>query len=148
MHRARSGVPSVLVVLFAVAACEPIYVLPGGALSGPEHPVPDDLAFADAEEVVQFEVRPSDPYSVNLWGVGLGPYYYVSSASGADWVQMAAEEPTVRLRIDGRVYLLSASAVTDPAELERVAAAYAAKYDVDPQEDFPPDAAVLRLAAR
>lgn len=148
MYEARSRVTSVLIVLIAVAACEPIYVLPGGALSGPEHPVPEDWAFADDVGVVQFETRPADPYSVNLWGVGLGPYYYVSSSSGADWVNMVVEDPRVRLRIDGRIYLLSASSVTDPSELERVTAAYVAKYDVDPEDDFPRNVAVFRLAAR
>ena len=97
MHEARLYVTSVLIVLIAVAACEPFYVLPGGALSDPEQPAPEDWAFANDVEVVQFEARPSDPYSVNLWGVGVGPYYYVSSSSGADWVGMAAEEPLVRL---------------------------------------------------
>lgn len=148
MHETRSCVTSVLIVLLAIAACEPIYVLPGGTLSGPEHPAPEDWAFADDVEVVQFEARPSDPYSVNLWGVGLGPYYYVSSSSGADWVKMVAEEPLVRLRIDGRVYLLSASSVNAPSELERVTAAYVAKYDVDPADDFPRNVAVFRLTAR
>ena len=148
MHEAGPRTTLVPMVLIALAACEPIYVLPGGALSGPEHAVPEDWTFANDVEVVQFEARPSDPYSVNLWGVGLGPYYYVSSSSGADWVAMATEEPIVRLRIDGRIYLLSASSVTDPAELERVTAAYVAKYDVNPEEDFPPNVAVFRLAAR
>lgn len=148
VHEAGSRVTSILVLLIAVTACGPIYVLPGGALSGPVQPAPEDWAFADDVEVVQFEARPSDPYSVNLWGVGLGPYYYVSSSSGADWVSMVIEEPLVRLRIDGRIYLLSASSVTDAAELERVAAAYVAKYDVNPEGDFPANVAVFRLAAR
>lgn len=140
--------PTLAVILIALAACEPIYVFPGGALSGPEHPAPEDWAFADGAEVVQLEARPSDPYSVNLWGVALGPYYYVSSSSGADWVPMVSEEPLVRLRIDGRIYPLIASSVTDPAELEQVAAAYVVKYDVDPEGDFPANVAVFKLAAR
>ena len=118
------------------------------ALSGPEYPAPADWAFADDEEIVQLEARPSNPYSVNLWGVRFGPHYYVSSSSGADWVTMLADEPSVRLRVAGRVYPLSASAVTDATELEAVLAAYVAKYDVDPNEDFPPSVAVFRLGPR
>ena len=53
-----------------------------------------------------------------------------------------------RLRITGRVYPLTASAVTEPTELDAVLVAYVAKYDVDPAEDFPPDAAVFRLEPR
>ena len=148
MHSAQFRLALAGLVLIAAAACEPIYVLPGGALSGPEHPVPDQWAFADDEEVVQLEARPSDPYSVNLWGVRAGPHYYVSSSSGADWVAMVADEPRVRLRIAGRIYPLSATTVTDPAELDAVLAAYVAKYDVDPNDDFPASVAVFRLAPR
>ena len=148
MHPARFRLALAGMVLIAAAACEPIYVFPGGSLSGPEHPAPADWTFADDEEVVQLEARPSNPYSVNLWGVRVGPHYYVSSSSGADWVTMVANDPSVRLRIAGRVYPLTASAVTDAAELDAVLAAYVAKYDVDPNEDFPPNVAVFRLGPR
>lgn len=101
MHGVGLRVALAGLVLVTVAACEPIYVLPGGALSSPEHPAPVNWAFTADEAVVQLETRPADPYSVNLWGVGLGPYYYVSSAPGAKWAALVAEEPRVRLRSTG-----------------------------------------------
>ena len=52
MYAARPRVTAVMMALIAVAACEPIYVLPGGALSGAERPAPEDWAFADDVEVV------------------------------------------------------------------------------------------------
>ena len=134
--------------LICATACEPIYVLPGGALSGSEHPAPDDWRAADSEEVLQLEVRPAAPYSVNIWGVGLGPHYYVLAAPGAAWAEMVAEEPRVRLRIAGRIYPLSAFFVGKAEELEAVVAAYVAKYDMDPEEDIPPGVAVYRLEPR
>ena len=42
MHPARFRLALAGMVLIAMVACEPIYVFPGGALSGPEHPAPAD----------------------------------------------------------------------------------------------------------
>lgn len=127
-------------------ACEPLYVFPGGKLSGTEHAAPEEWAFARDEAVVQLEVRSEDPYSVNVWGVGIGPHFYVSSTSAPSWTRAMAEDPLVRLRIAGRIYPLSAARVADDAELDAVVAAYVAKYDVDPEEEQV--AAVFRLSAR
>ena len=92
------------------------------------------------------------PVHYTLFGQSLGrrfgAYYYVSSASGAEWAEMVAEEPSVRLRIAGNIYPVSASSVTDPAELDGVVAGYMTKYDVAPEKDSPPGVAVFRLAAR
>ncbi len=131
---------------FLATACEPLYILPGGELSGTEHPAPDDWTFAEAEQVVQLEVRPADPYSVNVWGVGVGRHFYLGSSSAPKWTRAMEEDPLVRLRVAGRIYPLSAALVTDTAEIDAVVAAYVAKYDVDPAEEQV--AAMFRLSAR
>ena len=151
MHRSSLPNPlqtAVLVVAVLAAACEPVFVFAGGALAGTVYPVPDDWAHAAAEEVVQLETRPADPYSVNVWGVGVGAYFYVATDSATTWAQAMAEDPRVRLRVAERVYPLSASRVADAAELDAVVAAYVAKYDLDADDDFPRNVAVFRLAAR
>ena len=83
---------------------------------------------------------------MNVWGVGVGPHFYVSSSSAPRWAQAIARDPLVRLRVGGRIYPLSAALVTDAAETEAVVAAYIAKYDVDPAEEQV--SAMFRLSAR
>ena len=80
MKRPLVAAPLAFVSL-AVIACGPIWMIPGGELSGTVVPVPADWSFSDAIEIVQLETNPDDPYSVNVWGVGVGPIFYVASAS-------------------------------------------------------------------
>ncbi len=143
----RLAGPLALVVL---AACEPMFVLAGGALSGIERPLPTDWDFAQGVNTVQLETRPADPYSVNVWGVGLGSNFYVAASDGADswWTQAIEADPHVRLRIDEHVYPLAARRVDDGIELAEVVEAYVSKYDVDPEDSFVRNAWVYRLGAR
>ena len=67
MHGVRLRAALAGMVLVTVAACEPIYILPGGALSGPEHPAPVNWAFAADEPAVQLETRPADPWGANSY---------------------------------------------------------------------------------
>ena len=132
-----------------LAACEPLWVLPGGVLGGTESRVPDDWGFSDAVETVQLETG-ADAYSVNVWGVAVGPHFYVASArgEGSRWAQHMVETPAVRLRIDDAVYRLTASRVEDEGELATVTAAYVRKYEVEQGENFVTTAWVFRLDAR
>ena len=142
---ARTRLAAIAVVL-AATACEPVYVFPGGALSGTEHPAPADWRFAP--ERVQLEMRPSDPYSVNIWGVGVGANFYIAAAAGATWTEAIADDANVRLRIDERIYLLAASRVDSEEELAEVIDAYVEKYGIDPAEDFVTASSVFRLSPR
>ncbi len=123
-----------------VLACGPLGPLPGGALRGPVHAGPiDDWSFADSQETIQLEARPSAPYSVNVWCGAVDGRLYVPTSLilGPDdpnersWVRNVIESPDVRLRIDGTVYELRAVRVDDQAERERVRSALLAKYEVE-----------------
>ncbi|MDE0007872.1 MAG: DUF2255 family protein [Gammaproteobacteria bacterium] len=152
LPRARGRMLRLCVALAAVvllAGCEPLWVLPGGALGGTESRVPDDWAFSDAVATVQLETG-TDAYSVNVWGVAVGPHFYVASSrgGGSRWAQHIVQTPAVRLRIDDAVYPLRASRVDEEAELATVIAAYVRKYEVEQEENFVTTAWVFRLDAR
>jgi hypothetical protein len=136
---------SVLALL--LLGCEPMGPLSGHSLSGSPTEPPDDWTSLAAVAAVQLQTRPGDPYSVNIWGIAIGPDYYVASARGANssWVGHIAEDPSVQLRIGDALYALEAVRVLDPDELARVQAAYAAKYDLDGQDNDPAAAWVFRL---
>ena len=138
-----------LAAAVVIAGCEPLWVLPGGALGGTESRVPDDWGFSDAVDTVQIETG-IDAYSVNVWGVAVGPHFYVASSrgGGSRWAQHIGETPAVRLRIDDAVYRLRAFRVEDEAELATVNAAYVRKYEVEQEENFVTTAWVFRLDAR
>lgn len=131
-----------------LVACEPLWVLPGGALGGTESRMPDDWAFSDAVDTVQLETG-TDAYSVNVWGVAVGPHFYVAAArgEGSRWAQYMVQTPAVRLRIDDAIYPLHASRVEDEGELATVTAAYVRKYGVEQNENFVTTAWVFRLDA-
>lgn len=120
----------------SMAACEPMGPLPGGELAGRLSPPPRLWTDADAAEVVQLEVRPSDPYSVNVWGVGIDDDYYVAAGEGgeASWTEFIVADPNVRLRIGSDLYELVAARVVDPDEKRRVFERYAAKYAEDSEQ--------------
>lgn len=136
----------VLVLLLVLSACEPMGPIPGRGLAGETASHPDSWdAFND--EVVQLETR--GPYSVNIWGVGIGSAFYIaaSEGSGNRWAQRITEDPNVKLRIRGKIYNLTATPVTDEKERESVAKAFEKKYDINAREDFP-DVILFRLDAR
>lgn len=134
----------------ALAACEPLFVFAGGRIGGVDEAPPASWNFAETVQTVQVETRPADPYSVNVWGVGVGGHFYVAASDGADarWAQAIEADPQVRLRVGERVFPLAAERVGDAAELEDVAAAYAAKYGTDQEQSFIDTAWVYRLAPR
>jgi hypothetical protein len=140
------------VVLFALllAGCsEPFVTLPGGALSGEPTPAPADWSALESIETIQVEFRPDDPYSHNIWGVGIGADLYIAtSADGTRWTPMVAADPRVRARVGTSLYDLNAMPVTDADERARVAAAYQKKYDIDPSDNWVDDALVYRLDRR
>jgi hypothetical protein len=133
-----------------LGACEPMGPLAGHALSGEPTAAPADWTSVGAAETVQLQTRPEDPYSVNIWGVAIGPDYYVASGRGGNssWVGHLDADPAVQLRIGKSLYALRAVRIVDPAELARVRAAYTAKYDMDSQDSDPGEAWVFRLDRR
>jgi hypothetical protein len=100
-------------------------------------------------EVVQLETRPQEPYSVNIWMVGIGPDIYV--ATGPDetnWTGHLAENADVRLRVNGTIYELEATKISDHQERLRVAEAYVEKYGLNLEDNWVQDGQVFRLDRR
>ena len=138
------------IAMLVVAACEPTFVFAGGELGGTERTMPSDWGFTEDFGTVQIETRPADPYSVNVWGVGVDRNFYVaaSDASEATWAQAIKAEPRVRLRVGNDIYALLAERTDDPQELAGVIDAYIDKYGGERDRSFIRHAWVFRLGPR
>ncbi len=131
--------------------CGPIGPLPGGSLSGDVATAPPaDWSFADEEVTVQLETRPSAPYSVNVWGVGIGDRFYLASGRGgeASWVEHIAGDPNVRLRVGDTIYELRAVRVEDETQGQSFVEALKRKYDWEPSTQERERAWLFRLDPR
>ena len=132
----KSAIPSRAVAALALAtttACSgPLGPFAGGTLSGPSAEPPEQWnAIPDS---IQLEVRPSAPYSVNLWCVAIGPHLYVATGpDGSTWTTHLQTNRNVRVRVNGTIYELQATTVTDANERQRAVDAYRAKY-ANPEE--------------
>lgn len=137
---------------FALACflgCGPTLLMPGGRLAGPEAAVPADWAFSDEISTIQLETRPGDPYSVNIWAVGLGDRLYVhAGANRSRWVQNLMAEPQARVRVGGTLYPVVAVRVEDPAEFAAFADAYQKKYGLRPRNENVAEVYLYRLGPR
>ena len=122
--------------MLLVAGCGgPLGPFAGGELSGTSAEPP--AAWEAVPETVQLEVQPAEPYSVNVWAVGIGRRLYVATGpEGATWSSRLQRDSRVRVRVDGVVYALRASVVQDAEERERVAAAYLHKYGAEDASGF------------
>ncbi len=137
---------TLLFLTLLLASCgDPVVMIPGKKLSGTVNPVP--VAWQNVPETIQLETRPTDPYSVNIWGVGIGANLYVATRD-ASWVPFISEDPQVRARLDGKIYELTATQVTAKAEIKQVLEAYIVKYDVEESESFIETGQVFRLDRR
>ncbi|MBW2416112.1 MAG: hypothetical protein JRG76_16565 [Deltaproteobacteria bacterium] len=122
----------------------PLLGFAGGALSGPVATPPPDWSFTSDTYVVEIEVRPDDPYSVNLLCASVADRLYVASGSGPDatWVRALRQNPALRLRVGDRIYELQATRVTDSAEIDVYLDAFEEKYGARPQRsEFIPSGA-------
>ncbi len=149
----------VLLVSVALLACGPLGPLPGGELDGePSSSAPVDWSFSRAHKTVQLEVRPHDPYSVNVWCVATRGKLYVGAGQGESsfWARALLEEPEARLRIGTTLYDVIATRVTDTAELEAFLDGLAEKYEISEAQlsdfqtpsDERPSAVLFRLDSR
>lgn len=139
-----------MTTMLVAAGCEPTFVFAGGELAGTERPMPSDWAFTEDFDTVQIETRPTDPYSVNVWGVGVNRYFYVaaSGAGDAEWALAIEAEPQVRLRVGDDIYPMLAKRTEDARELADVTDAYIDKYGGDRDRSFIRHAWVFRLDSR
>lgn len=135
--------------LLLVAGCGPFLLIPGGKLDGSTAPAPSDWSFAAEVGTIQLETRPEDPYSVNIWAVGIGPVLYVhAGANRANWVEHMEANANVRVRIEATLYELRSSRVEDQAEFNSFSDAYEEKYGSRPRNENVQEAYLFRLEAR
>lgn len=146
--RRDTGSLLLLIALFSLG-CGPTWMFPGGRLSGEVQPAPTDWSFTDAHQTIQLETRPEAPYSVNVWGVGVGDHFYIAAGRSSNaWAAHIAADPNVRVRIGGAVYELRGTREDTPEKLQEVLAALQRKYDFEPDEDQQRDATLFRFEAR
>ena len=139
---------ALFLALFALG-CGPVWMFPGGELSGTVEPAPTDWSFSDSVDTVQLETRPGDPYSVNIWGAAVGERFYVGAGEATStWAEGIAANPNVRLRIGSRLFELRAVRIDDDAEIDGFLAALKRKYDFEPDPDQRGEATVFRLDPR
>ena len=135
--------------LACLLGCGPTLLIPGGELSGPVEALPENWTFSDEVSTIQLETRPLDPYSVNIWAVGIGDRLYVhAGANRSRWVENILADPRVRVRVAGKLYPLTAVRVEDPAEFATFADAYKKKYGTRPRNENATLVYLYRLGAR
>jgi hypothetical protein len=140
---------SVLALSLGVACGGPFLLLPGGELDGPVASVPADWAFTDEISTIEIETNPSDPYSVNIWAVGLDDFLYLHAGDNrTTWIEHLEVDPRLRARIEDQIYELSAVRVTSEAEFARFADAYEEKFGLRPRNENLAEIYVIRLEAR
>lgn len=147
--RSRGSI-ALLAAMLLFAACDgPFLTIPGGALEGSARPVPSDWVFTDEISTIEVETRPTDPYSINIWAVAMDDRLYLhAGANRTRWVRNLEAEPSVRVRIEGSVYDLTASRVRDPGEFADFSDAFERKYDQRPRNENVAEAYVFRLSRR
>ncbi len=132
-----------------VAACGPMGPVPGGAIDGESIPAPQSWAASDAVKVISLETNPEQPYSVNIWAVGIDPFLYVgASDSDSTWAQNIQADDRVRVRIGDATYDLKGTRLDDPATQAVVRQAFIRKYEMDPEDAAFEGAALFRLEPR
>ena len=140
---------AVFAALLLTACSRPFVLIPGGALVGQSAPAPQSWSFTDAIDTIQLETNPADPYSVNIWVVGMGNALYVhAGANRATWIENMDADPNVRLQAGDTIYELAASRVTSQEEFDRYSAPYEEKYGNPPRNLNVVEAYLYRLVAR
>jgi hypothetical protein len=135
--------------IFTTGCGGPFLIIPGGALSGEvvTEPVTDWSFLEDG--IFELETRPDDPYSVNIWGVGVGEYFYVAASDAQnEWAKGIAADENVRLKVGESLFELRGVRVEDEAEIEVCLTAIKRKYDFEPDADQRGSATLFRLEPR
>ena len=139
---------SVLLALPFFLGCGPTLLFPGGELGGSSSPTPSDWAWTDEVSTIQLETRPEDPYSVNIWVVGIHDKLYVhAGANHSTWIENLEADSSVRVQVDEKIYALSAFRVEDQAEFDAFADAYEIKYGTRPRNEIVDEVYLFYLKA-
>jgi len=140
---------ALLLTVFSASCDGPTVLLPGGALEGTTVAIPDNWASLDEVETIQLETLPADPYSVNIWVIGLDENLYVHAGDNrSTWIENMETDPDVRLRAGDSIYELTASRVEGQDEFDRFSDAYELKYGRRPGNENVGEAYLFRLGPR
>jgi hypothetical protein len=126
---------SVLTPMLLLIACQPKDERPGVWLRGEpiEKPIADWSFAADTEEIF-IETRPwyGVRHSTTIWCVVLDDVLYIGSygSEKKSWEKNIASNNDAKLGIDGKLYDVSVTPVTNGGLTEALDAAYASKYDM------------------
>ena len=131
----------------AVGCGGPLGPIRGGRLAGATVATPvADWSFAESYPLMQIEVRPEDPYSVNVNFIVADGRLYVDIGRPEDWNRwrrLIRDDPRARVRFGDRVYPVLAEPVTATDEITAVTAAWEARRGKPP----PADATFVRLVS-
>ncbi len=104
--------------LTGVGCGRPVLVFPGGRLSGEVVTEPvSDWSFA-TDMFVDIEVRPEDPYSVELNYFVRDGQLYLDPAEGRTWFDYMRADDRMRIRFGSKIYPVRAVLVGGPGEVE------------------------------
>ena len=93
-----------LTLLLILNGCQsPTLLLPGKGLQGTVAGT-DSFAFASEFAVLQLEVNPAAPYSVNLRITVIDGQLYIDAAKRRRWYQYLEQDRRVRIGLDGKIY--------------------------------------------
>jgi hypothetical protein len=111
--------PRLALVGVCVTACGgPLLIFPGGRLSGEEVAEPvEDWSFV-TDGLIDLETQPDDPYSVQVSYTVKDGKLYIDPAEGRRWLEYLRGDPSVRVRLSGKVYPLTAVLIDQPEELQ------------------------------
>ena len=136
----------VIGILFLIAGCGPILIFPGGELDGETSSAPGDWSSLDDVKTIQLETRPEDPYSVNIWAIGISSHVYIHAGTNrSTWVEHMESNPNIRVRIVDQLYELRASRVVLKPEFDDFSNAYEQKYGSRPRNENVTEAYLFRL---
>lgn len=118
----------VLVILLSACSRENL-PFSSGALTGQATESPASWVEVASVEIIQLETTGDEPYSVNLWVIGKQDWMYVYAGDNySTWAEHLEGNPMARLQIEGKLYGVQATRVTDQAEFEKFAKDWNAKY--------------------
>ena len=117
--------------------------------------LPADWSFSDAQKEIAIEVSGflGLPHSVTIWCATLDGALFLGARAPETkrWPAWTDEDPNVRLKIAGKLYEVRLTPLEDPATIERLQAAFAAKYEIpapDPTAPPPPPNRYWSVGAR
>jgi|TARA_B110000263_G_C15176158_1_gene449313 hypothetical protein len=97
-----------LCAFLLLAGCpNPTLLLPGKQLVGPTESV-DSFAFAQQFSVLQLELNPDQPYSVNLRVTVIDGNLYIDASKQRRWYRHLKENNQVRIKLGSVIYTAKA----------------------------------------